>query len=103
MTIIKNSKARYIISLFLYLKFISYGIQNNYLYYLQKLYLLGSCFTKHYDVALKNAVKKELTRHGITHITLELEESEEHCNEKRCEIKNQLAIVTTTIIKHLQF
>ncbi len=43
--------------------------------------------TKHYDMALKNAVKEELAEHGITHVTLELEQHEEDCKEKGCEIK----------------
>ena len=36
----------------------------------------------HYTV--KQAVREELNEHGITHITLELENENEHCDEKQC-------------------
>ncbi|MBE6679011.1 MAG: cation transporter [Ruminococcaceae bacterium] len=36
---------------------------------------------------IKNAVRNELSEHGITHATLELEASGEHCHEKHCHVE----------------
>lgn len=36
---------------------------------------------------VKHLVREELAEHGITHSTLELERSDEHCHEKHCHIK----------------
>lgn len=38
---------------------------------------------------IKNAVKKEIRKHGISHITLELETPLENCEEKNCEINHR--------------
>ena len=40
---------------------------------------------------IKDAIKKELTEHGISHATLELETSDEHCHEEDCHTKNTSA------------
>ena len=37
---------------------------------------------------IKQAVREELAEHGIAHATLELETSDENCEEKNCAIKN---------------
>lgn len=36
---------------------------------------------------LKNAIKEELGKHGISHTTIEIESSGEECNDKECEVK----------------
>ena len=36
---------------------------------------------------MKNAVRQELTEHGITHVTLELEAENEPCQEKLCRVE----------------
>lgn len=38
---------------------------------------------------IKAAIRSELTEHGITHATLELETSSEHCSEKQCRIETE--------------
>lgn len=37
---------------------------------------------------IKDKVREELGEHGITHSTLELERSDEHCHEKHCHINH---------------
>lgn len=36
---------------------------------------------------IKDAVREELREHGIGHVTIELETTEEHCHEKHCHIE----------------
>lgn len=36
---------------------------------------------------LKNEIKKELSEHGISHVTIEIEDSKEECNDEECEVK----------------
>ena len=38
-------------------------------------------------LAVKKAVKEELHEHGIGHVTLELENEHEHCDDKHCHIQ----------------
>lgn len=35
---------------------------------------------------IKKAVKEELQKHGIVHVTLELESQDEHCEDKHCHV-----------------
>lgn len=37
--------------------------------------------------AIKEAVREELREHGIGHVTLELEEENEHCREMHCQVE----------------
>lgn len=37
---------------------------------------------------MKDAIRRELTEHGIHHVTLELESETEHCHEKHCHVRN---------------
>ncbi len=43
--------------------------------------------TEHHKI--KEAIREELREHGIGHTTLELEDKNEHCNEKECRIELQ--------------
>ena len=36
---------------------------------------------------LKNKIKEELSNHGISHVTIEIESGCEECNEENCEVK----------------
>ena len=38
--------------------------------------------------SIKDAIRKKMCEHGVTHITIECETSVEDCNEKQCRIKN---------------
>lgn len=40
---------------------------------------------------VKHLIRDELAEHGITHSTLELERSDEHCSDKNCHIKHSNA------------
>ncbi len=42
---------------------------------------------KEYDSNIKEKVKEELSEHGISHTTIEMETETENCKEKTCEIK----------------
>ena len=42
---------------------------------------------KEYDANIKNAVKEEFIEHGINHVTIEFETSNEACNSSCCDIK----------------
>ena len=42
---------------------------------------------KEYDSNIKEKVKEELSEHGITHVTIEMETENENCKEKTCDIK----------------
>ncbi len=42
-----------------------------------------------YDKNIKDKVKKELSEHGISHVTIEMETENENCKKKACEIKQK--------------
>ena len=51
-----------------------------------------NCATMHivsdeYDSKIKQLVKEELEEHGISHTTIEMETTNEHCHEKECNVK----------------
>lgn len=41
---------------------------------------------------LKNKIREEMREHGISHTTIEIENKNDDCNEKECEIKNNTDI-----------
>ncbi len=41
--------------------------------------------------SVKDAVRKELKEHGIGHVTLELEDAEEHCHHEECHIEAKVS------------
>ena len=38
---------------------------------------------------LKNTIREEANEHGITHITIEIEDKNTKCEELECHIKNE--------------
>lgn len=42
-----------------------------------------------YEAKIKNAVKEELASHGVSHVTVEMEQEREPCSEKTCVIEPQ--------------
>ena len=44
---------------------------------------------KEYDKHIKEKVKEELSEHGISHTTIEMETENENCKEKTCDIKQK--------------
>ncbi len=47
--------------------------------------------TQTFDSKIKSQVKEELAEHGISHSTIEMENQEENCQERFCDIKNSVS------------
>lgn len=45
---------------------------------------------KEFDARIKTKIREELSEHGITHVTIELETEVEHCDEPECHVDTNL-------------
>lgn len=49
---------------------------------------------------IKQMIKKELKEHNICHVTVEIEEKDENCNEKKCVIEKEKNVSTHNHVHH---
>ena len=54
----------------------------------QNIYATMHIVTDGEPHTVKHLIREKLTEHGITHSTLELERSDEHCHHKHCHIEH---------------
>ena len=54
----------------------------------QNIYATMHIVTNNDPHTVKHLIREELAEHGITHSTLELERSDEHCHDKHCHIEH---------------
>ena len=55
----------------------------------QNHYATVHIVTDHDPHRIKESIRQELRRHGIGHVTIEIEASTEHCHEKHCHVEHR--------------
>ena len=55
----------------------------------QNHYATVHIVTDHDPHRIKESIRQELRRHGIGHVTIEIEASTEHCHEKHCQVEHR--------------